>query len=91
VADRYRVRREIELRIKLDKSVHRLDQIDAERPCSVKTFLRASRIASMIGALLAHTNDVRVRPPQEGTPRTEAPLHPRRLALRLAVSSQSIA
>jgi putative transposase len=91
VADLYRVRWEVELRIKLDKSVHRLDQIDAERPCSVKTLLHASLIASIIAALLAHTHKARLRPPHEGTPRTEAPLHPRRLALQLAVSCQSIA
>jgi hypothetical protein len=91
VADLYRVRWEVELSIKLDKSVHRLDQIDAERPCSVKTLLHASLIASIMTALLAHTHNARLRPPQEGTPRTAAPLHPRRLALQLAVSCQSIA
>jgi hypothetical protein len=91
VADLYRIRWEVELSIKLDKSVHRLDQIDAERPCSVKTLLHASLIASMIAALLAHIHNLQTRPPQEGAPRTEAPLHPRRLALQLAVSCQSIA
>jgi putative transposase len=91
VADLYRVRWEVELSIRLDKSVHRLDEIDAERPCSLKTLLHASLIASMIAALLAHTHHRQTRPPQEGTPRTEAPLHPRRLALQLAVSCQTIA
>ena len=91
VADLYRVRWEVELSIKLDKSVHRLDQIDAERSCSVKTLLHASLIASIIAALLAHTHNRQIRPPQEGTPRIEAPLHPRRLALQLAVSCQSLA
>jgi Transposase DDE domain len=91
VADRYRVRGDIELRIRVDTSVHRLDQIDAERPCSVKTLWQASRIASMIAALLAHTHHLPTRPPQEGVPRTEAPRHPRRLALQLAVACQAIA
>jgi hypothetical protein len=91
VADLYRVRWEVELSIRLDKSVHRLDAIDAERPCSLKTLLHASRIASTIAALLAHTHNVHTRPQQPGTPRTEAPLHPRRLALQLAVSCQSSA
>jgi hypothetical protein len=91
VADRYRLRWEVELRIKLDQSVHRLDQIDAERPCSVKTLLHASLIASMIAALLTHIHHVRTRPPQEGAARIEAALHPRRLALQLATSCQSIA
>jgi len=91
VADLYRVRWEVELSIRLDKSVHRLDAIDAERPCSLKTLLHASLIASIIAALLAHTHNVKTRPQLAGEPRTEAPLHPRRLALQLAVSCQSIA
>jgi hypothetical protein len=91
VADLYRVRWEVELSIRLDKSVNRLDAIDAERPCTLKTLLHASLIASTIAALLAHTHNVQTRPQQPGAPRTEAPLHPRRLALQLAVSCQSIA
>jgi hypothetical protein len=91
VADLYRVPWEVELCIRLDKSVHRLDQMDAERPCSVRTLLQASRIASMIAALLAHVHNLHTRPPQAGAPRTEAPLHPRRLAFQLAVSCPSIA
>ncbi len=91
VADLYRVRWEVELSIRLDKSLHRLDAIDAERPCSLKTLLHASLMASIIAALLAHTHHLQTRPQQAGAPRTEAPLHPRRLALQLAVSCQSIA
>jgi putative transposase len=91
VADLYRVRWEVELSIRLDKSVNRLDAIDAEQPCTLKTLLHASLIASIIAALLAHTHNVHTRPQQPGAPRTEAPLHPRRLALQLAVSCQSIA
>jgi hypothetical protein len=91
VADLYRVRWEVELSIKLDKSVHRLDQVDAERPCSVKTLLHASLIAAIIAALLAHTHNMQTRPAEVGGPQTEAPLHPRRLTLQLAVSCQSIA
>jgi hypothetical protein len=79
------------LSLKLDTSVHRLDQIDAERPCSLKTLLHASRIASQIAALLAPKHNLQTQPPQPGAPRIEAPLHARRLALQLAVSCQSIA
>ena len=85
------MRWEVELSIRLDKSVNRLDAIAAERPCSLKSLLHASLIASTIAALLAHTHKVQTRPQQAGAPRTEAPLHPRRLALQLAVSCQSIA
>jgi hypothetical protein len=91
VADLYRVRWEVELSIRLDKSVNRLDAIDAERPCTLKTLLYASLIASTIAALLAHTHNLQTRPQQPNAPRIEAPLHPRRLALQLAVSCQSIA
>jgi len=91
VADLYRVRWEVALRIRWDQAVHRLDEVDSERPCSLKTLLHASRIASIIAALLAHTHNRQTRPQQEGAPRTEAPLHPRRLALQLAVSCQTLA
>jgi len=91
VADLYRVRWEVERRIRLDKSVNRLEAIAAERPCTLKPLLHASRIASTIAALLAHTHHVKTRPQEAGTPRTEATLHPRCLALPLAVSCQSIA
>jgi hypothetical protein len=91
VADRYRLRWEVALSLTWDQSVHRLDQIDAERPCSGKTLLHAARIASILAALLAHLHTRQTRPPQEGAPRTEAPLPPRRLALQLAVSCQSMA
>jgi hypothetical protein len=91
VADLYRVRWEVELSIRLDKSVNRLDAIDAEQPCPLKTLLYASLIASTIAALLAHTHNLQTRPQQPNAPRPEASLHPRRLALQLAVSCQSIA
>ena len=44
-----------------------------------------------LAALLAHPHTVQTRPQPPGAPRTEAPLHPRRLAWQLAVSCQSIA
>ena len=50
-------------------SVNRLDAIDAERPCSLKTLLHASLMASTIAALLAHTHNLQTRPPQAGAPR----------------------
>jgi hypothetical protein len=91
VADLYRVCWEVELSSKLDKSVNRPDAIDAERPCSLQTLLHASLMASTIAAILAHTHNLKTRPQQPGAPRMEAPLHPRRVALQLAVSCQSIA
>ena len=91
VAALYRVRWAVERSIRLDKSVNRLDAIHAERPCSLKTLLHASLMASTLAAILAHTHHLKTHPPQAGAPRTEAPLHPRLLALQLAVSCQSMA
>jgi putative transposase len=91
VADLYRVRWAVELSIELDKSVHRLGQIDAERPCSLKTLLHASLVASTIAAVLAHRHNLNTRPQQAGASRTEAPPHIRLLALQMAASSQVIA
>lgn len=85
------MRWEGELSIKLDQSVHRLDQIDAERPCSLKTLLHASLMASTMAAVLAHQHHLNTRPREAGAPRTEAPLHTRLLALQMAVSCQFIA
>jgi hypothetical protein len=91
VADLDRVRWEVARSIRLDQAVHRLDASDAEQPCTLKTLRQASRLASTLAALRAHTHTVHTRPPQPGAPRTEAPLHPRRLAWPLAGSCQSIA
>jgi putative transposase len=91
VADLYRVRWEVELSMKLDKSVQRLDEIDAEHSCSLKTRLHASLMAATIAAVLAHRHHLHTCPKQAGAPRTEAPLHTRLLALPLAVSCQTIA
>jgi len=91
VADLYRVRWEVELSMKLDTSGQRLDAIDVEHPCSLKTLLHASRMASTIAAVLAHRHHLKTCPKQAEAPRTEASLHTRLLALQLAVSCQSIA
>jgi hypothetical protein len=91
VAARSRGRGEVERSFRLDTSVNRLDASDAEHPCTLKALWHASRIASTIAALLAHTYHGHTRPQEAGTPRTEAPLHPRRVALPLAVSCHSMA
>jgi hypothetical protein len=91
VADLYRVRGEVARSRRWEQAVKRLDALDAEPPCPLKTLLQAARIASTLAALLAHTHHVHTRPPPPGAPRTEAPRHPRRLAWPLAVSCQSSA
>jgi hypothetical protein len=69
VADRSRVRGEVALRLRVAKSVHRLDEGDAERPCSVTALLQAALSAAMIAALLAPTPKRQTRPPQAGAAR----------------------
>ena len=81
----------IELSTNLDKSVHRLEQIDTERPCSLKTLPHASLVASTIAAVLARRHNLNTRPQQASASRTEAPLHIRLLALPIAASAQFIA
>ena len=68
-----------------------MDQVDAERPCSVKTLLHASLVASTSAAVQAHRNHLSTRPQQAGASPTEAPLHLGLLALPMAVSAQFIA
>jgi hypothetical protein len=87
----YRIRWDIELSNKLDKSVHRLDEGDAERPCSIKTLLHASLIASTLIALLVHRQTLATRPARPGTARNKPPLHPMLLARMLNVAAMDIA
>jgi hypothetical protein len=91
VADLDRGRWEVERSLRLDTSGHRLDTLDAERPCSLQTRVPAARIASTIAARLAPTPTLKTRPLHASAPRMAAPLHPRRLAWPLAVAGQSIA
>ncbi len=90
VCDMYRVRWEIELSNKIDKSVHRLDESDAERPCSIMTMVHASLIATVITSLLAHKHNLTTRPAVRGAQRTAAPMHTNLLARAFAMSSTGI-
>ena len=85
------IRWEVEISIKLDKTVHRLDESDAERPWSIKTMLHASLIASIITAILVHKHNWTTRPKEKDQPRTQPPLHQMLVAKMLAVSCLSIA
>lgn len=91
VADRDRGRWEVALSLRLATSGHRLAQVDAERPCPVKTLRQASLIAASIAARLAQPPTVQTRPQQAGAHPSEAPRQPRRLALPLAVACPSSA
>jgi hypothetical protein len=75
VGDIYRIRWEVELSFKLDKSSYRLDQGKGERTCSIKALLHASLIASILTGLLVHKHVLETRPVRQGAKRTVAPIH----------------
>lgn len=94
VGSLYRVRWEIELSMKLDKSVHHLAQAgetQSSNSHALRALLHASLIASIIAGLLVHQHNLSTRPTKPGAHRTQPPLHVRLVALQLAVSAQSIA
>lgn len=92
IADLYRVRWEIEQNNKLDKSCHRLDEIDARRPEAVRALLHASMIASIIVCLIAHKQQmIEKRPARPGTDRKTAPIHPQTLSRMVGVMALDLA
>jgi hypothetical protein len=76
----------IELSIRLDKSVNGLDAIDAERPYSVKILSHAAVSASTAAALLAYAYNAETRPQWAGAPRTANSPHPWTCNLRSPAS-----
>ena len=87
----YRVRWEIELINKLEKSDYRLDQPKGERVCSVTALLHASLIATIATALLVHRHRLRIRPASKKEAPTQAPLHARLVAMAMIGMSFDIA
>jgi hypothetical protein len=90
VADLYRVRWEIELNNKLDKSSHRLNEIDSRKPAAVNALVHATIISSILVALIVHRYNVAVARRSESV-RTEAPLHHGLVARMLATCALRIA
>ena len=85
VANLYRVRWEIELTNKLDKSVHRLDHADAERSCSLVAMLHGCLLSSILTALVVHRYHLDIRPKANRT-RDTAPLHQLLVAKAIAAA-----
>lgn len=90
IADLYRVRWEIELNNKLDKSSHRLDEIDSRKPAAVNALVHATVISSMLVALIVHRHNVAVAKRCKDV-RTEAPLHHGLVARMLSTCAFRIA
>lgn len=91
VADLYRVRWEIESDNKLDKSCHRLAEIDARRPEAVRALIHASIIASVIVCTLAHKHQLEEIKKTRRVERITAPLHPQMMARMIGHAALSIA
>ena len=91
VATLYRVRWEIELINKLEKSDYRLDQPKGERVCSVTALLHASLIATIATALLVHRHRLKIRPASKKAAQTQSPLHARLVAMAMIGMSFDIA
>ena len=92
VADLYRVRWEIETNNKLDKSSHRLDEIDSRKPAAVRALLHASITASvLVGVLIRKHHLAEHGDLPSGARRTTAPLHAGLLARILSTCAMRIA
>ena len=79
VSEIYRVRWEIEIDNRVDKSGARLDEIDAEKPVSVRIMLLASLINATLARIIVHREHValRVEMAEEDLDEpTRPPLHP---------------
>jgi hypothetical protein len=90
VADIYRVRWEIELNNKLDKSSHRLDEIDARTPAAVHALIHATIIASVLVGIIVHRYNLAIAT-TSATTRTQPPLHHGLVARMLATCAFRIA
>jgi hypothetical protein len=89
IADLYRVRWEIENSNKLDKSSHRLEEIDAERGPAARAMVHASLISSVIVNSIVHAHNRET--PTNDTQRTRPPLHAGLVARMLATAAFRIA
>ena len=92
VATLYRLRWNIELDNKLNKSAFRLDQVTAQSPVSVRILVHAALIASIIANAYAHQDHLERGYVGDKTPRlTEAPVHPMLVAKAIASSAHALA
>lgn len=89
IADIYAVRWEIETNNKLDKSSHRLDEIDAKRGAAARAMVHASLISSILVNSIVHTHNRAT--PTKADVRTRPPLHAGLVARMLATSAFRIA
>jgi len=92
VLDLYRVRWEIELDNKLDKSCQQLDRVNARTGPTVRGLVHASIVASILICLVAHKHRLREAPPPRGrADRKKPPIHPQTMARMVGTCADTIA
>jgi putative transposase len=92
IADIYRVRWEIEVDNKLDKSCNHLDEARSATGPAVRALVHASMISSMLACLIAHKHRLKEgRPRRRGQERTRPPIHPQSLARAMGSAALKIA
>jgi hypothetical protein len=92
VSDLYRVRWEIEHDNKINKSLMRLDEIEARTAANVRSLVFASLVSTTLCCLIAHMHRVQVTLPDgPSMTRITAPLHPALVGSFLATSAGTLA
>ena len=92
VSTLYRVRWEIELDNKLDKTNFHMDEIAARTPHTVRALVHAAIAASIIVCLVAHAHRLQeAPPPHSAASRTKPPVHVQTLARKVASAADTIA
>lgn len=92
LATLYRVRWEVELDNKLDKSCFHIDAIESRTPHTVRALVHAAITASIIVCLIAHQHHLEEAPPDKpGTLRNKPPVHVQTLARKVASAADNIA
>lgn len=92
VSTLYRVRWEIELDNKLDKSGFHIDAIVSRTPHTVRVLVHAAITASVIVCLIAHKHRLwQAPPPSQGAQRDKPPIHVQTLARKVASAADRIA
>jgi Transposase DDE domain len=77
VSDLYRVRWEIEHDNKINKSLMRLDEVEARTGSNVRSLVLASLVSTVLCCLITHLHRIQVTVPEAPSmTRTKAPLHP---------------
>lgn len=92
IAQLYRVRWEIEIDNRLNKSNFNMDEISARTPHTARALVHASIAASILTCVLAYKHRVEEgRPRRPGTDRKVPPAHPSSIGRAMAASALRIA